>query len=76
MTTTFSGIGYQSDKLADEYDSAPGYFDPMAEPSAPAGGDAEACGAFGAATSLRSSVLRKSAFEEDGYTHSRNRATH
>ncbi len=61
---------YQSGKLADEYDSSPGYFDPMAEPSAPAGGDArKLCGAFGASNVAEvESVLRKSAFEEDGYT--------
>ena len=32
---------YESGKQTDEYDSSPGYFDPSAEPSAPAGGDAQ-----------------------------------
>jgi hypothetical protein len=39
---------YLSGEVADEYDSSPGYFDPAAEPSAPAGGDAQKlCTAFG-----------------------------
>jgi len=61
---------YLSGDLADEYDSSPGYFDPAAEPSAPAGGDAQKiCSAFGAsAVAEVESVLRKSSFDEDGYT--------
>lgn len=39
---------YEDGKLTDEYDSTPGYFDPTAEPSAPAGGDAQSlCRVFG-----------------------------
>lgn len=61
---------YLSGELADEYDSSPGYFDPEAEPSAPAGGDAQKlCSAFGASSVAEvESVLRKSSFDEDGYT--------
>lgn len=53
----------------DEYDSSPGYFDPRAEPAAPAGGDAaKLCSAFGsAAVDEVERVLRKSAFTDDGY---------
>lgn len=61
---------YLSGELADEYDSSPTYFDPAAGPSAPAGGDAQKlCGAFGtSAVAEVESVLRKSSFDEDGYT--------
>jgi hypothetical protein len=61
---------YLSGELADEYDSSPGYFDPEAEPSAPTGGDAQKlCRAFGAsAVAEVERVLRKSSFDEDGYT--------
>src|SRR5256886_1312319 len=39
---------YLSGELADEYDSSPGYLNPSAKPSAPAGGDAQKlCSAFG-----------------------------
>jgi hypothetical protein len=60
---------YMSGELADEYDSSPGYFDSLAEPSAPAGGDArKLCGAFGASNVTEvETVLRKSAFAEGGY---------
>lgn len=60
---------YLSGELADEYDSSPGYFDPAAEPSAPAGGDAQKlCSTFGAsAVAEVESVLRKSSFDADGY---------
>ena len=60
---------YLSGELADEYDSSPGYFDPAAEPSAPAGGDArKLCSAFGvSAVAEIESILRKSSFDEDGY---------
>lgn len=38
--------------LQDEYDSSPGYFDPSAERSAPAGGDAvKLCSSFGSSNS-------------------------
>ena len=61
---------YLSGKLADEYDSSPGYFDPSAAPSVPAGGDAQKlCSAFGASNVAEvESVLRKSSFDEGGYT--------
>src|SRR5512138_2530573 len=61
---------YLSGELADEYDSSPGYFDPSAEPSAPAGGDAQKlCSAFGTASVADvESILRKSSFDEGGYT--------
>jgi hypothetical protein len=60
---------YKDGKLEDEYDSSPGYFDPRAEPSAPAGGNAaKLCTAFGSAkTEDVERVLRKSAFDDDGY---------
>jgi hypothetical protein len=60
---------YEKGQLTDEYDSSPNYFNPSAEPAAPAGGNAQQlCSAFGVtdmATVER--VLRKSAYEEDGY---------
>lgn len=61
---------YLSGELADEYDSSPGYFDASAEPSGPAGGDArKLCSAFGAASVAEvESILRKSSFDEGGYT--------
>ena len=61
---------YKDGELQDQYDSSPGYFDPSAEPSAPAGGDAaKLCAAFGSAkTEEVERVLRKSAFDDDGYT--------
>ena len=61
---------YLSGKLADEYDSSPGYFDASAEPSAPSGGDAQKlCTAFGAASVAEvESILRKSSFDDEGYT--------
>jgi hypothetical protein len=60
---------YEGGKLTDEYDSSPGYFDPEAEPSVPAGGDAERlCSAFGASDpGAVERVLRKSSYDEDGY---------
>ncbi len=68
---------YLSGELADEYDSSPGYFDPSAEPSAPAGGDAQKlCSAFGAsAVGEVERVLRKSSFDEGGYTFAVERHT-
>jgi hypothetical protein len=61
---------YNDGMLQDEYDSSPGYFDASAEPSAPAGGDAEKlCAAFGSANVKEVEVvLRKSSFDDDGYT--------
>ena len=61
---------YLSGELTDEYDSSPGYFDLATEPSAPAGGDAQKlCSAFGASAIAEvESALRKSSFDEDGYT--------
>jgi hypothetical protein len=55
--------------LADEYDSTPGYFNPVAPPSAPSGGDAKKlCDAFGAPNvDAVERVLRKSTFDADGY---------
>lgn len=60
---------YESGTLTDEYDSAPGYFDPDAEPSAPAGGDAKRLAAAFRAEDIAEieAVLRKSSFEDDGY---------
>ncbi len=60
---------YEGGKQADEYDSSPGYFDPSAEPSAPAGGDAlRLCAAFGASDAAAvERVLRKSSYDDDGY---------
>lgn len=68
---------YQSGELADEYDSSPGYFDPSAEPSAPAGGDAQKlCSAFGAGSVAEvESILRRSSVDEDGYTFELDRHT-
>lgn len=61
---------YLSGKLADEYDSSPGYFDASAEPSAPTGGDAhKLCTAFGVSSVAEvENILRKSSFDEGGYT--------
>lgn len=68
---------YLSGELADEYDSSPGYFDPTAEPSAPAGGDAQKlCSAFDATSVAEvDSILRKSSFDEGGYTFAVERHT-
>jgi hypothetical protein len=51
---------YLNGKLADEYDSTPGYFDPEAEPSPPAGGNAvKLCQLFGASdTATVERILR------------------
>lgn len=61
---------YTDGKLCDEYDSSPGYFDQSAKPSAPVGGDAaKLCSAFGSGKPEEvERVLRKSAFDDDGYT--------
>jgi len=57
-------------KLADEYDSTPGYFDRAAEPSEPAGGDAQKlCSAFESSnTDEAQEILRRSCFGENGYS--------
>lgn len=55
--------------VIDVYDSAPGYFDPDAEPAPPDGGDAILlCSTFGVpdARSVEA-ILQKSGFVEDGY---------
>ena len=68
---------YLNGELADEYDSCPSYFDPDAEPSGPAGGDAQKlCAAFVSSNVADvERVLRKSSFEEDGYTFAIERHT-
>jgi hypothetical protein len=60
---------YLSGELSDEYDSSPSYFDPEAEPSVPAGGDAQKlCAAFSSSNVAEvERILRKSSFDEDGY---------
>jgi len=61
---------YQAGALEDEYDSCPNYFDPDAEPAAPAGGDAaKLCAAFGSENVAEvEGILRRSGWDEDGYT--------
>lgn len=61
---------YEDGDLIDEYDSTPGYFDPSAEPSAPAGGNARRlCAAFDASDNAAvEKILRKSSFGKDGYS--------
>lgn len=67
---------YLAGELADEYDSSPGYFDPSAEPSGPAGGDAQKLCSVGASNVAEvESVLRKSSFDERGYTFAVERHT-
>lgn len=60
---------HQTGELADEYDSSPGYFDPSAEASAPAGGNPERrCQAFGVDDPAAvEAILRKASCDEDGY---------
>jgi len=60
---------YSSGALIDEYDSSPGYFDPSAEPSAPAGGKPDQlAAAFGATNSaVIERILRNSSYDDDGY---------
>jgi hypothetical protein len=60
---------YTSGKLADEYNSSPGYFDGDAGPSEPEGGNAEAlCRAFGSTKQEQvQAALRKPSFTDDGY---------
>jgi len=64
---------YLAGVLADEYDSSPGYFDASAEPSGPAGGDAQKlCTAFGSgAVAEVERILR----DHDGYTFAVDRHT-
>jgi len=61
---------YHAGALEDEYDSCPNYFDPDAEPAAPAGGDAaKLCAAFGSDNVAEvESILHRSGWDEDGYT--------
>ncbi len=68
---------YESGDLSDEYDSSPGYFDPEAEPSAPRGGDARRLAEAFGATELATveAVLRKSSYDDDGYTFAFERHT-
>jgi hypothetical protein len=68
---------YLSGELADEYDSCPSYFDPEAEPSGPAGGDAQKlCAAFASSNVPEvERILRKSTFDEDGYAFAIERHT-
>jgi len=56
-------------KQTDQYDSSPGYFDPSAEPSAPAGGDAQRlCAAFNASdVAAVERVLRNASYDDGGY---------
>jgi len=61
---------FEKGKCIDEYDSSPGYFDPDGEPQNPSGGEAEKlCAAFGCHDIQGvEKVLRKSSYDEDGYT--------
>lgn len=61
---------FQNGELSDEYDSSPDYFEPLAEPSAPAGGDAQKlCSAFGAsAVAEVENILRRSSYDPGDYT--------
>lgn len=60
---------YWKGELSDEYDSCPGYFDSIEEPSGPAGGEArKLCAAFGSSNVAQvERILRKSPFDEDGF---------
>ena len=54
----------------DEYNSAPTYFDPNAEPGPPSGGDADRlCRVFHAPDAVErvAEILAKSSFDDDGY---------
>jgi hypothetical protein len=68
---------YLNGELADEYDSCPSYFDPEAEPSGPAGGDAQKlCAAFDSSNVTEvERILRKSSFDQDGYVFAIERHT-
>lgn len=60
---------FMNGELLDEYDSSPSYFDPIASPSAPAGGDAKKlCDAFNATSVTEiERILRVSSFDKNGY---------
>lgn len=66
---------YENGELADEYDSTPGYFDPSAKPSPPAGGEAQRlCTAFGTGdVGAVEAILRKSFFDHDRYAFAHER---
>jgi hypothetical protein len=66
---------YEDGELTDDYDSTPGYFDALAEPSPPAGRDAQRlCAAFGASdVNAVERILRKSSYDEDGYAFAHER---
>ena len=68
---------YEAGELSDEYDSSPGYFDEFAQPSPPAGGDAQRlCAAFGASdVAAVERILRKSSYDPDGYAFAHKRHT-
>jgi hypothetical protein len=61
---------YDNGRLTDEYDSAPDYFEPAAEPEPPKGGDARLlCAAFGSSRFEDvDEALRKPSADERGYT--------
>ncbi|MBI3527185.1 MAG: hypothetical protein HY067_04380 [Betaproteobacteria bacterium] len=67
--------GRSAGEITDEYDSSPGYFDSDAEPSPPAGGNAEIlCAAFDSSALDRvEEVLRKSGYDDDGYVFANER---
>jgi hypothetical protein len=61
---------YINGERVDEYDSSPGYFDPTAEPSAPAGGNvSRLCEAFGASdlAGVQRVLTRNAGFDDNGY---------
>jgi hypothetical protein len=60
---------YEAGELVDEYESAPSYFDPDAEPTEPDGGDARLlCTAFGVdSVGTVEAILRKPALGDGGY---------
>lgn len=60
---------YLRGELVDEYNSTPGYFDPLAGPSRVAGGNAqELCSTFGTSNVQEvKGILHKAAFEEGSY---------
>ena len=61
---------FKKGKCTDEYDSSPGYFDPESNPQSPSGGNAaKLCTAFGSPNIQETEkILRKSSYEDDGYT--------
>ncbi len=68
---------YENGELTDEYDSTPGYFDPTAEPSPPAGANAERlCAAFDLSNiDAVAAILRKSSFDAGGFVFAHERHT-